>query len=362
MDNLPSCCETAPKPKPVSSCCDANTAPDQPGKDWLFRGGLVLVTAGYVFSFVFGHDHSSKAGIFTGAIQEFANMMWPGVVLGILAMAALARVPREFVMSVLGSGKGITGVFRAAFAGVLLDLCSHGILMIGARLYERGATAGQLMAFLISSPWNSLSLTFVLITLIGWQWTLGFIVLSMVIGILTGIVFEILVRRGVLPSNPHHQAIDPAFRFWPEAKKQLSAVRWTPALLGGMLKSGFLDSKMILRWLFLGVIIAAALRTFVPPDVFATYFGPGLLGIGMTLLAATVIEVCSEGSTPIAADIMNRAGAVGNGFTFLMAGVATDYTEIMVLREVTRSWKMALFLPLVTVPQILVVGYILNHF
>jgi uncharacterized membrane protein YraQ (UPF0718 family) len=59
---------------------------------------------------------------------------------------------------------------------------------------------------------------------------------------------------------------------------------------------------------------------------------------------------------------MNRAGAPGNGFTFLMAGVATDYTELLVIREFTKRWKTALFLPLVTTPQILVIGYIMNVF
>jgi uncharacterized membrane protein YraQ (UPF0718 family) len=80
------------------------------------------------------------------------------------------------------------------------------------------------------------------------------------------------------------------------------------------------------------------------------------------LLATTVIEVCSEGSTPIAADLMNRANAPGNAFTFLMAGVATDYTEVMSIRDTTRSWKIALFLPLITVPQVMVIGFILNQF
>ena len=79
-----------------------------------------------------------------------------------------------------------------------------------------------------------------------------------------------------------------------------------------------------------------------------------------TLIAATVIEVCSEGSTPIAADLLNRAQAPGNAFTFMMAGVATDYTEIMVLKDTTKSWKIALFLPLITLPQIIAVGYVMN--
>ena len=85
-------------------------------------------------------------------------------------------------------------------------------------------------------------------------------------------------------------------------------------------------------------------------------------GLWLTLLATTVIEVCSEGSTPIAADLMNRAGAPGNSFTFLMAGVATDYTEVMSIRDTTQSWRIALCLPLVTVPQVILIGFVLNQF
>ena len=46
---------------------------------------------------------------------------------------------------------------------------------------------------------------------------------------------------------------------------------------------------------------------------------------------ATVLEVCSEGTSPIAFEIFNKTAALGNPFIFLMAGVATDYTEIGLL-------------------------------
>jgi len=55
-----------------------------------------------------------------------------------------------------------------------------------------------------------------------------------------------------------------------------------------------------------------------------------------------------------------RAGAPGNSFAFLMTGVSTDYTEIMVMREATKSWKIALFLPLLTVAQIVVISSLMN--
>jgi uncharacterized membrane protein YraQ (UPF0718 family) len=63
-------------------------------------------------------------------------------------------------------------MFRATLAGVCLDLCSHGILAVGMKLYERGASTGQVMAFLLASPWNSFSLTLILFGLIGVSWTL----------------------------------------------------------------------------------------------------------------------------------------------------------------------------------------------
>ena len=117
---------------------------------------------------------------------------------------------------------------------------------------------------------------------------------------------------------------------------------------------------MVLRWLFFGVVLAALIQATVPTEVFETWFGATLLGLFTTLVAATIIEVCSEGSVPLAADLMTRAAAPGNAFTFLMAGAATDYTEIFVLREVTGRLKAALLLPLLTVPQVVVIGWALN--
>ena len=43
-------------------------------------------------------------------------------------------------------------------------------------------------------------------------------------------------------------------------------------------------------------------------------------------------------------------------------GVATDYTELLSIKDTTKSWKIALFLPLVAVPQVMLVGFILNGF
>lgn len=358
-DHRSDCC--APRPRIPTGPVPIRMA-EQPAQksrpDILFWGSIGLVAAGYIWHLT---PYAGAAG-FSAAIYELMNQMWVGIFIGVLAMGVMGRIPRPFIMAALGTKKGWRGILRAVLAGVILDLCSHGILMVGAKLYERGATAGQLMAFLVASPWNSLSLTFILIALIGLKWTLLFIALSALVAMVTGVVVDALVDRGKLPANPSRIPLPEGFSFWREARQAWAGVQLTPRYVGTMLKEGLIDSKMILRWLFIGVLIAAALRVFINPDHFAHFFGPSLLGLMVTLLAATVIEVCSEGSAPIAADIMTRAHAPGNAFTFMMAGVATDYTEIMVLREATKSWKLTLALPLVTVPQVLALGWWLNGF
>lgn len=129
-----------------------------------------------------------------------------------------------------------------------------------------------------------------------------------------------------------------------------------------MMIDGVKGSQMVLRWLMFGIVLAGLLRAVIPPDAFAEWFGPTMLGVFLTVMAATLIEVCSEGSAPIASDLVTRAGAPGNGFAFLMAGVASDYTEIMVVKDTTRSWKLALMIPVIAVPQTLFIAVLINAF
>lgn len=357
---MSSCCPP-PEPAEPSGCCGTETT-KKSRPDILLWSTIVLVSIGYFVDLLLSSQLTSLsvvAGQLFAAIRDIMDSMWIGLGLGMLFVGLLGRVPREFVTSLLGKGDSFIGILRATFAGVLLDLCSHGILLVAMRLYQRGASLGQVMAFLIASPWNSLSLTVILIALIGWQLTILFIAGSMVIGIVSGMVFTVLVKQGKLPENPNTIELN-EFHAWPEAKKQLKAASFGLGWWQTMLWEGIKDSRMIVRWLLLGVLLAAAIRTFLPIEAFQTYFGATMIGLGMTILVATVLEICSEGSTPIAADLVTRANAPGNGFAFLMTGVATDYTEIMSLKETTGSWKMALFLPLITVPQVVLFASVMN--
>lgn len=331
-------------------------------RDYLFETVSVISVVlylGHLASWA-GWSPPAASGHLFHQFFNLINLMSWGIALGIIFVGILGKIPREYVVSVLGRPGTRGSLLRATAAGLLLDLCNHGILMIGMKLYERGASTGQVMAFLIASPWNSFSLTVILIALIGIWWTLAFVLLSAVIALVSGKIFDHFESRQIIPKNPHLTDIPTDFRFWASLKKDLSGVRINGSLILNLLWNGLKDSKMILKWIFLGAILSSMVGAFVEPATLQQYFGPSLMGLGLTLLATTLLEICSEGSTPLAADLMNRAQAPGNSFTFLMAGVSTDYTEIMSIKSTMASWKIALLLPIVTVPQVLVIGYLLN--
>ncbi len=344
----------------MSSCCDeGNGTPKKKKLDKLFWVCFLTVVVSYVGHLVETPMPGAMATFFHASF-ELMNKMWWGIALGAFFVGLLDFIPREIVIASLGQDKGLKGIIRATIAGLLLDLCSHGILLVGMKLYKRGARLSQVMAFLIASPWNSLSLTLILVALIGLKWTLLFILFSGVIAIISGLVFESLVDKKILPGNPNTVSLPDDYKVMSEIKGLFKKITPNPLDWGRVFWVGTKDSIPILKWLFLGVIIAGAMRAFVSIEHFQSFLGPTALGLLVTLVIATVIEVCSEGSTPIAADIFTRAGAPGNSFAFLMTGVSTDYTEIMSLKETTSSWKIALFLPLITLPQVILIAILVN--
>jgi uncharacterized protein len=261
-------------------------------------------------------------------------------------------VPEEFIFKYLGQKKKTT-IFYAVLAGFLMSACSHGILAISMQLYKKGASIPAVITFLLASPWANLPVTILLFSFFGIK-ALYFIIAAMIIAVLTGFIYMLLEKLQ-----------------WIEQSKKVVMKKkysWTKIKhfnlknsMYGVTKGTVNLANMVLWWILIGFMAAAVIRAYVPGHIFMQYFGPSLTGILLTLLFATIIEVCSEGSAPIAFEIFTKVGALGNPFVFLMAGVATDYTEIGLIWS-NIGKKTAIWLPIITVPQIVVVAYLFNIF
>ncbi len=287
------------------------------------------------------------------SLFSYLRIIWWAVLLGFILGGFIEYfIPEDFIFKYLGQRKKRTLLY-AVLAGFLMSACSHGILAISMQLYRKGASVPAVITFLLASPWANLPVTLLLFGMFGIK-ALAFVLAAMFIALVTGFVYMGLDKMG-----------------WIEGSKPVKLngkIRWDKISNFNLKKSvfgvgrGMINlANMVLWWLIIGILVAAIIGAYVPAHFFMTYMGASFGGLILTLLFATVIEVCSEGSAPIAFEIFNKVGTLGNPFVFLMAGVVTDYTEIgLIWTNIGR--KAAIWLPIITVPLVLIFAILFNMF
>ncbi len=339
----------------ISHCSGTHNLKWYRNKIFLVAAGLgVLTAASYGIPFLTP---------FRKALFMYFSVIWWAILLGLFLGGVIDYfIPREYISKILARREKST-VFHAVILGFFMSLCSHGILALAIQLHKKGASTSAVVAFLLASPWANLPLTFMLIGFFGLTQALYIILCAIIVAVITGLVYQWLESRNLVEINQNGLHPDADVSILKDIQRRVRHYRLTKAQilhdLKGICQGAVALSNMVLWWILIGVGLASFAGAYIPEHIFQQYMGPSFSGMLVTLLAATVIEVCSEGSSPLAFEIFRQTGALGNSFVFLMAGVATDYTEIGLLwHNVGR--KTALWLPVITVPQVMFWGILAN--
>jgi len=296
---------------------------------------------------------------FRNSFVLYLKTIWWAVLLGLFLGGLIDYyVPREYISKTL-AGRKPHSILNAVFLGFLMSACSHGILALSIQLHKKGASNPAVVSFLLASPWANPAITVMLLGFFGLK-ALFIIIAALIIAFNTGFIYMFLERRGWIEINKNIVTVPEEFSILKDLRKRAKNYKFSLRDdLRGVIKGALALSDMVLWWIILGMLIASLAGAYIPVHFFHKFMGPTLPGLAVTLFIATVIEVCSEGSSPLAFEIYRQTGALGNSLTFLMAGVATDYTEIGLLwTNVGR--RVAIWLPVVTVPQIIILGSIAN--
>ena len=294
--------------------------------------------------------------------RDYVRMVLAPFLAGVAIGGAIEHfIPQAYILRLL-AGRRRRVIGRAAALGVLASTCSHGVIALSMELYRKGASTPAAVTFLLASPWANMALSLLLVSLFHLQ-GLVIILLAVGIAIVTGLIFQVLERRGLIEANPSTQVVPLGFSIRQDLAARWRAYPWTAnqlaADLRGVLRGMVPLGRMVLGWVQLGLLLGSILGATVPAHVFHRWFGASVAGLLLTLLLATVMEVCSEGTAPLAFELYRRTGALGNAFAFLMGGVVTDYTELAVVWTGIGR-RTALWMLLVTLPQVIVCGLLLN--
>ncbi|MEM4258417.1 MAG: permease [Candidatus Thermoplasmatota archaeon] len=348
--------------KPESTCRSCT----KPAKKW-YRERLTIIGL-FALALAFISYLIPQLNPFFYALQDYFLLIWWAILIGLLIGGIIDYfIPRQYIEKYLSRHQKRTIIYSVIF-GFLMSACSHGILAIAIELYKKGASTSSVVAFLLASPWANLPITVLLFGFFGIK-ALLIIISALIIAIITGLLYQWLERHDKVECKQCNHGEDTPvlteFSIIKDIQKRWNEFHFNRHTLWdavqGTMHGSWSLTKMVLWWLIIGMLLAAFARAYIPTGLFHHYMGPTILGLLVTLFFATIIEVCSEGSSPLAFEIYNQTGAFGNSTVFLMAGVATDYTEIGLIWS-NIGKKAALWLPILTVPQVLLIGYLLNIF
>jgi len=262
----------------------------------------------------------------------------------------------------LGQGK-FKSVFKAAFLGIPLPLCSCGVLPAAIALRKQGANTGATTAFLISTPESgvdSLAITYALMDPV---MTVARPIAAFTTATIAGIAentFNAPENKGVISADltcPVDACCD-GINCPPEDHKNHHTR--TQKIIAGF-KYALTDVwGDMAGWFLLGILLAGLITALVPDEILVRYLGGGLPSMLLMLAVGIPLYICATASTPVAAALILKGVSPGAALVFLLAGPATNVTSLTVLWGTLGKRATVIYLSAICVSAVLF-GLVVDH-
>ncbi len=256
------------------------------------------------------------------------------VVFGMVA-AGLLRVflSPNSVAKHLGRGR-FSSVFKAAFLGIPVPLCSCGVLPAAVSLKKQGANSGATTAFLIATPESGVDSIAITYALLGPIMAVIRPIAAFVTATVAGIAENLFGEKsqGVIPvadlSCPADGCCDGTDCPPEEHTRHHDFFQ----KIGIGLKYAFSEVwGDMAGWFLVGMLLAGVITALIPAHFLSAYLGGGIYSMLIMLLISTPLYICATASTPIAAAMILKGVSPGAALVFLLAGPATNITSLTVL-------------------------------
>lgn len=251
----------------------------------------------------------------------------PYVVLGFI-IAGIMRywVPQNVLQKHLG-GKSSGSLLKSVGIGSILPLCSCGTIPLGIGLYRSGASVGNMLAFMTSTPILSPVLIALSLSMLGVNLTVT-LVASAILGALTiGFTGNHMLKKNYI-TNQHDSCNKKYIKKKQTQQKPKSKLSQT-------LKWSFFDlGSDVSVDITIGLGIASILLTFLPMEWISTWLGQQDV---YTLLYVIVLGIpvyaCSIPSVPVVQGLLLLGATPGAAIAYMIAGPATNLGELNAIRK-----------------------------
>lgn len=260
-------------------------------------------------------------------------------ILALLRASLNAEAVRDYLA---GRKKGI-GFFLGALFGSITPFCSCSSIPLFLGFTSARIPFGITMSFLITSPLINEIAIILLWGLLGWKFTVLYVLVGISAGILGGFFMDaIRAERWLTPfmleiiNNPPEEMAGNSCACPRMTLRSRHDFAW---------KEAQAIFKRVWKWVLIGVGIGALLHGFVPENWFAEHLGSGQWWtVPVAVLVAIPLYSNVTGIVPVMESLLAKGLPVGTTMAFCMSSVAASIPELMLLREIMTIKLQAFFL------------------
>lgn len=319
-----------------------------PVSTWLVSGLIGTVPEPYLASLHFFLYDTAKIFLLLAAL--IYGIAW------IRASLNVERVRTYLVGKRRGLGYGLGALF-----GAITPFCSCSSIPLFLGFTMARIPIGITLSFLITSPLINEIAIVLLWGLLGWKFTVLYILVGLSAGIIGGFFMDaIRAERWLQPFILESMSAAPSRHSADEPDKaETLSIRQRHQFAYGEMLSIF---KRIWKWVILGVGIGAALHGFVPENWFAEHLGAGeWWTVPTAVFVAIPLYSSVSGIVPIMESLLVKGLPLGTTLAFCMSAVAASIPEVMLLRQIMTIKLQAAFIGYLWVIFTLI-GWLFNVF
>lgn len=258
----------------------------------------------------------------------------------------------EKLQRMLGNRR-LSSIVRGTVSGMLLPICSCGVIPLGLGLYYSGAFLGPTLAFMTATPIINPAAVILAYGLLGPQIATIYLISGFAVPVMVGIIGNGLAGPEI--RAPGVEELTSASEV-----EQADEVGLGLKLLSG-LHWGFMElGVMVSRYIVMGVLLAGLIIAIVPKSMIQQYLGnPGMVSLAGIAVLGSIMYVCAVGHIPFIAALVASGAAPGLAITFLMTGAATNLPELISIYKIIGKRAVAIYTLTMVVASMLI-GYLTN--
>ncbi|MFP8843867.1 permease [Shewanella baltica] len=310
---------------------------------------------------VFGLEAGSALGGAVHFFVEDVSKFFVLLVVMIYFIALLrASLDVERVRDYLaGKNKGV-GYLLGSIFGAITPFCSCSSIPVFLGFTSAGIPLGITMAFLITSPLINEVAVLLVMSLLGWKFTLLYVAVGMTVGMLGGLLLDAIKAERWLQSFAAEALV---------RGRQMAAsneVSTTERVLSLSERHEFAKAEAleifgrVWKWVIIGVGLGAALHGFVPEGWVETHLGQGQWwSVPAAVLVGIPLYSNATGIIPVMESLLANGLPIGTTLAFCMSTVAASFPEFILLKQVMQ-WRLLAVLLVVLLTAFTLVGWIFN--